>query len=349
MRDIYLKQSRSSYSISAENMTGERNSGCLAIDGTGVQAARDLEKKWKISPSIKLQCNELKTIANISGEGMITSIWMTHIMDPRSIILRFYWDTNEYPSIEVPLDDFFACGNGEYAQISGFTVNVNPSRGYNCFWKMPFHSNCKITVENIGRKEELLFYQINYEIGEIEKDCLYFHAQFHRENPVHKLQEYTLLNLPTGEGQYVGTYMLWQVNNNLWWGEGEVHFFIDGEKNPSLCGTGTEDYFGGAWNFENPNTKAYQDFSTPYYGFHQYKPDGVYKANTRFNLYRFHILDPIIYKSGIKVTVQDLGWRNDFDRYLPLQDDISSVAYWYSSTPQDVTGNISNFDELEII
>ena len=154
----------------------------------------------------------------------------------------------------------------------------------------------------------------------------------------------------SGRGSYVGTYMCWGVNNTGWWGEGEIKFFLDGDREyPTICGTGTEDYFCGSYNFENQATHEYQTFTTPYSGLPQViRPDGVYRSQTRFGLYRWHLADPIYFQQDIRVTIQALGWRSG-GRYLPLQDDISSVAYYYLDHSNPVVAPLGSVDDLEII
>lgn len=173
------------------------------------------------------------------------------------------------------------------------------------------------------------------------EDCAYFHAQFRRSNPLPAMEDHTLLDGVQGRGHYVGTYMAWGSNNAGWWGEGEIKFFMDGDKAFStICGTGTEDYFCGAYDFdiglnEPEYPRAYTEFCTPYAGLAQViRPDGAYRSQQRFGLYRWHIVDPVRFASALRVTIQALGWRTDKDRrYLPLQDDISSVAFWYQTLP----------------
>ncbi|MFL7808790.1 MAG: DUF2961 domain-containing protein, partial [Anaerolineae bacterium] len=135
-----------------------------------------------------------------------------------------------------------------------------------------------------------------------------------------------------------------------WWGEGEIKFYLDGDDAyPTICGTGTEDYFCGSYNFENRETKQYQEFTTPYAGLHQViRPDGVYRSQTRFGLYRWHIADPIRFQQDLRVTIQALGWRS-YGRYLPLQDDIASVAYWYQALPTAPFPELPGRDELEVV
>ncbi len=144
------------------------------------------------------------------------------------------------------------------------------------------------------------------------------------------------------------TYIAWGVNNNGWWGEGEIKFYLDGdEEYPTICGTGTEDYFGGAWNFEQPKGE-YGTYSTAYLGMPQViKPDGLYQSQQRFAMYRWHIMDPIRFEQDLRVTIQALGWRSE-GRYLPLQDDIASVAYWYQSEPHQPFARLQSKNEMEV-
>jgi hypothetical protein len=145
--------------------------------------------------------------------------------------------------------------------------------------------------------------------------------------------------------------MAWGTNNTGWWGEGEIKFFIDGDDQggfPTICGTGTEDYFCGSYGFENKATKQYQDYTTPYAGFSVIRGDGFFQSQQRFSLYRWHITDPIRFKQDLRVTMQALGWRSG-ERYLPLQDDIASVAYWYQTLPSAAFPELPDKDLLEII
>jgi hypothetical protein len=337
-------------SISPENFTGEKGKGGMATEGTGAKHAKGLGQGWKISPSVIIKAGETFTLADVQGSGAIQQIWMTPTGNFRFSILRIYWDDQEQPSVECPVGDFFACGWGQYAQLSSLAVCVNPGSAFNCYWEMPFRKRCRITMSNIADDDMVLYYQINYTLTEVPEHAAYFHAQFRRVNPLPFKQDYTLLENVSGQGHYVGTYLAWGVNNSGWWGEGEIKFFIDGDKDfPTICGTGTEDYFCGSYNFENQETKEYQTFTTPYAGLHQVlKPDGVYKSQMRFGMYRWHITDPIRFKQDLKVTIQALGWRKD-KRYLPLQDDIASVAYWYQALPTAPFPALPDRDDLEII
>ena len=253
------------------------------------------------------------------------------------------------PSLECPVADFFASAWGEFAQVSSLAVCVNPRRGFNCYWEMPFRKSARITMENVADQEMTLYYQIDYTLTDVPADAAYFHAQFRRTNPLPYKSDYTILDGVKGWGHYVGTYMAWGVNNNGWWGEGEIKFFIDGDTTfPTICGTGTEDYFCGSYNFENSVTKQYQEFTTPYSGLSQViRPDGVYNSQQRFGLYRWHVMDPIRFESDLRVTIQALGWRTG-GRYLPLQDDIASTAFWYQTEPHAPFPPLPGKDQLEV-
>ncbi len=336
-------------SISPENFTGEKGKGGMATDGTGAKPARDLGQGWKISPSIKIKAGETVTLAEVDGPGAVEHMWMTITGHWRFSILRAYWDGESTPSVECPIGDFFACGWGQAAQISSLPVCVNPANAMNCYWEMPFRKKCRITLENIAADDVVLYYQITYALTEVPADAGYFHAQFRRVNPLPYKQVYTILDGVRGWGHYVGTYLAWGVNNNGWWGEGEVKFYLDGDKDfPTICGTGTEDYFCGSYGFENPRTKLYQEYTTPYAGMPQViLPDGHYNSQQRFGLYRWHIMDPIRFEKDLRVTIQALGWRSG-GRYLPLQDDIASVAYWYQNEPHAPFPPLPPKDYLEV-
>lgn len=339
--NLPLLSKAKSRSISPENFTGEPGKGGMAVEGTGAQSARDLGQGWKISPFVRIEPGATFELADIRGPGMIQSIWMTGPgmgAAARNCILRVYWDDAEHPAVECPLGDFFACGWGKYAPVVSLPVCVNPGSGFNCYWPMPFRRRCRMTIENrfpeSSEQPMSLYYQINYSLQEIPEQAAYFHARFRRVNPLPYKEVHTILDGVEGWGHYAGTYMCWGVNNNGWWGEGEIKFYIDDDHDfPTICGTGTEDYFCGSYNFENKVEKRYEAFNTPYAGLPQIiRPDGLYNSQTRFGMYRWHIMDPIRFEKKLRVTIQALGWRND-RRYLPLQDDIASTAYWYQTHP----------------
>ncbi len=332
--NLYLTSQAQSRSICPENFTGEKGKAAMATEGTGKNAAGDLGQGWKISPSVRIRPGTTFTLAEIEGPGAIQHIWMTPTGNWRTSIIRFYWDDESEPSIECPVGDFFACGWGKYCQVTSLAVCVNPGSAFNCYWPMPFRRKAKITMENTAEKEMTLYYQIDYALGQVPAEAAYLHAQFRRENPLKSKGLYTILDGVEGRGHYVGTYMAWEVRSPGWWGEGEIKFYIDGDREfPTICGTGTEDYFCGSYNFENRETKKYQVFCTPYAGLPQVlPPDEIYKPGQRFGLYRWHIADPIRFEKDLRVTIQALGWQQG-GRYLQLDDDIASVAFWYQQEP----------------
>ena len=341
-------------SISPENFTGEKGQGGMATEGTGATCARDLGRGWKISPSVSINPGQTFVMADIEGQGAIQHLWMTPTGHWRFSILRIYWDGADTPAVECPAGDFFACGWQKYSQVSSLAVCVNPGSGLNCYWEMPFRKRCKVTVTNVADEAMTLYYQIDYTLTEVPDDAAYFHAQFRRANPLPYGEVYTILDGVRGQGHYVGTYLAWGVHNCGWWGEGEIKFYLDGDGEfPTICGTGTEDYFCGSYDFDvgvAPLTGngGYREFTTPYTGLQVIRPDGLYASQMRFGMYRWHIVDPIRFEQDLRVTIQALGWRSG-GRYLPLQDDIASVACWYQTLPAGPFPPLPGRDVLEII
>jgi hypothetical protein len=348
--DLYRLSRARTRSISPENFTGAKGAGGQATEGTGARAARDLGKGWKVSPSVGIKAGETFTLADISGPGAIQHIWMTPTGHWRFQILRIYWDGEATPSVETPIGDFFASGWGKHGQISSLAVAVNPGSAFNSYWTMPFRKSCRMTITNVGPKDVTLYYQITYALTDVPDDAAYFHAQFRRVNPLPYKGVYTILDNVKGEGHYVGTHLAWGVKNNGWWGEGEIKFYMDGDTDfPTICGTGTEDYFCGSYDFENQETHRYEEFTTPYTGLSLVtRPDGLYQSQERFSLYRWHIMDPIRFSQDLRVTIQALGWRND-GTDLPLQDDIASTAFWYQAEPHGAFPAVPGRDALEIV
>ncbi|MGO9740890.1 MAG: glycoside hydrolase family 172 protein [Roseiarcus sp.] len=347
-------------SISPENFSGAPGAGGMATEGTGAIHARDLGLGWKISPSVRIAPGETFVLADIEGPGAIQQIWMTPAHVPwRDLILRIHWDDQAEPSVEAPLGDFFANGWGRYAHVNSLAVCVNPGQAFNCYWQMPFLERAWMTIENRNPDEACtLYYQINYTLTEVPEDAGYFHAQFRRSNPLPYQEVYTIVDGVRGRGHYVGLYMAWGVNNCGWWGEGEIKFYLDDDREfPTICGTGTEDYFGGAYDFDpgavdSTQPRAYKEFSTAYSGLPQViRPDGAYNSQQRFGLYRWHILDPIRFEHELKVTIQALGWRTERrqQRYLPLQDDIASTVFWYQTLPTAPFPALPDRDYCEVI
>jgi hypothetical protein len=337
-------------SISAENPDGVKAGGAKSIPQKGnffgqeKHPARELGQGWKVRPCIPIAAGETVCVADIEGQGLIQHIWMTldekHIRD---VVLRMYWDGEECPSVEVPIGDFFLNGHGLRYGITSLPIHVCATGGYNSYLPMPFFKSAKITIENQGHEMvKGLFYQITYALGELPPNTGLFHAQWRigmttRENP-----EFILVDGINGNGQYIGTHLAWTQFSDGWWGEGEIKFFIDGDKEfPTICGTGTEDYFGGAWCFKDT-------YSGPYLGYPLWhREEG---RVPKHGMYRWHIMDPIRFEQDLKVTIQALGWWTDF-QFQPLTDEIASTVYWYQQEPHTefpvLPTRVARFPRLE--
>jgi hypothetical protein len=315
-------------SISAENPTGEKGKGGMAVPDEKSPAS-NLGKGWKVSPRITLPQNKTTILADIRNSGIIRHIWITVAQKAyQDCVLRFYWDNEENPSIEAPLGDFFTNGHGLRYNVNSLPVCVNPSGGFNCYWPMPFKKRCQITIEN-QRWEDIpsFYYQITYDICEIPENVAYFHAQWRKSTIIREKPEHTILDSVKGSGHYVGTFISWTQLSDGWWGEGEIKFYIDDDKEyPTICGTGTEDYFGGAWGFGG------ETYSTPFLGYPYVEKEGG--KVPKHCLYRWHILDPIRFKKNLRVTIQALGWWPN-RKFQPLADDIASLAFWYQIEPHN--------------
>jgi hypothetical protein len=362
--NLYRLSDAKTRSISPENFSGEKGKAGMADPAdkdkynvaNASNAARDLGPGWKVNPFVRIKPGEIFTMAEIEGPGAIQHIWMTPTGKWRFSILRIYWDDETEPSVECPVGDFFGMGWNEYSPLVSSPVCVNPGSAFNSYWTMPFHKKCRITMENINDADAMtLYYQIDYTLTEVPPDAGYFHAQFRRANP-DESSVYTINDGIKGKGQYVGVYLAWGVNNNGWWGEGEIKFYIDGDtKYPTICGTGTEDYFCGSYDFDT-NKKSvsgalesvYTEFCTPYSGLPQViRGDGHYNVMQRFGLYRWHIMDPVRFESDLKITIQDLGWHKG-GRYLKQQSDIASTCFWYQAEPHSKFPKLPDWQKLEV-
>lgn len=364
MGNLFRLSDAKTRSVSPENFTGEKGKGGMADPAdkdkpntaNAFNAARDLGQGWKVNPYVRIKPGETFTMAEIEGPGAIQHIWMTPTGNWRYSIIRIYWDDEAEPSVECPVGDFFCMGWNTYAPLSSLAVCVNPGSAFNCYWTMPFRKKCRITMENINETDQMtLYYQIDYTLTDVPDDAAYFHAQFRRQR-YNETSVYTIADGIKGKGHFVGTYMAWGVHNNGWWGEGEIKFYMDGDKDfPTICGTGTEDYFCGSYNFDTRTkndagveVRNYTVFCTPYSGLSQViKGDGLYNVMQRFGLYRWHINDPVRFDKDLKITIQDLGWHQG-GRYLPQKSDISSVCFWYQAEPHAAFPKLPDWKGLEI-
>ncbi|QGY47297.1 DUF2961 domain-containing protein [Maribellus comscasis] len=357
MGNLYRLSNAESRSISPENFTGEKGKGGMATleEGSAARAARELGQGWKVNPYVLIEPGETFVLAEIEGEGVIQHIWMTPAGDYRGNVIRFYWDGEETPSVEVPVGDFFASGwgSGYEPQINSFAICVNPRSGFNSYWQMPFRNKCKITMENTDQKGLRLYYQIDYSLTDVPEDAAYFHAQFRHVDALPEGEVFTILDDIKGAGQFVGMYLARGAFNSGWFGEGEVKFFIDGDSEfPTICGTGEEDYFCGSYGYNDRRNEydyeVYTPFSGPYTGFHYFRDLRKRpKYRSMIGQYRWHVMDPVRFKEDIRITIQSLGWKSE-GRYKQLEDELSSVAYWYQSEPHQTFPEVQAFEELEI-
>jgi len=318
-------------SISAENPTGERGKGGTAIPdpaepkpAASARAADDLGQGWKVRPFLRVNAGETATLMDVDGPGVIQHIWMVEGLS-RAHVLRFYWDGEETPSIEAPAPDFFAVGHEMVARVNSAAVVVNPRNAMNCYWPMPFRRHVRVTLTNeAGSDLELVAYQITYALMALPESAAYLHAQWRRAT-TDEANPYVILDGVRGQGRYVGTFLAWTQLRTGWFGEGEIKFYLDGDQEfPTICGTGTEDYFCGSYGF--PET-----YSTPYAGT-VLASDENGTPPCYWSLYRWHIPDPICFREDLRVTIQALGWGPD-GKYMRMADDIASVAYWYQAEP----------------
>jgi hypothetical protein len=347
--DIALIRQARSRSVSAENLTGEPGRGGMAAAGTGQGAARDLGVGWKVSPSVVIGAGARVTLADISGPGVVRHIWLTTAPQWwRRMVFRVHWDDDPEPAVLVPLGDFFGQGFAEYAPLSSQFVTVAPHGGLNCYWPMPFRRRAAVSLENLSADAAVVYYQLDYTLEDVPPDAGYLHAEWRRSWPVGEREVHAIVDGVRGRGHYAGTYLAAGVSYPGWWGEGEVKFYLDDDDQfPTICGTGTEDYFGGAYNWDVPGA-GYTTYCSPFLGMHQViRPDGLYRAQQRFGMYRWHGPDPVHFATSLRVTVQDLGWRRD-GRYLPRRDDLASTAFWYLDAPGGRPRRAPALDDLEV-
>jgi hypothetical protein len=273
------------------------------------------------------------TVLDENGPGQISHIWFT-IADNeeyhlKKIVLRMYWDGEKTPSVEAPIGDFFGLGTGEYFLYQSIPLAVGADKALNCFFPMPFQKHARVTVTNEGREAiDSLYWNIDWRAlgSPLPPETAYFHAQYRQATPnvavsgsktnLDGKNNYVWMEA-AGKGHFVGVTMSVTENADGWWGEGDDMFFVDGEKLPSINGTGTEDYFLGAWDFGG---KPF------FYGLFGAPVVGPEKKNSQWSLYRFHLDSPIPFTKSLRATIEH-GHAND------RGDDFYSVAYWYQTEP----------------
>ncbi len=293
---------------------------------------------------VKLARGETITLLDDSGPAIITHIWIT-IASPetyhlKKLVLRMFWDDEISPSVEAPVGDFFGLGLGDYFHFESVPLSVAPDKALNCFFPMPFRKRARITVTNEGSENvDAFYFNIDYEAfkKDLTADTMYFHAQYRQATPAKGWTNHWESNdapaviarknldgednyvwlEASGPGHFVGVTMSILQNQDGWWGEGDDMFFVDGEKRPSINGTGSEDYFLGAWDFGD------QPFS---YGLYGAPVKGPELAGSRSSVYRFHLDSPIPFTKSLKATIEH-GHANH------RSDNLFSVAYWYQKEP----------------
>jgi hypothetical protein len=293
------------------------------------------------SDNFRVPPGQTNVLLDVKGPGVITHIWLTFLgpepqawakagsANHQEMLLRIYWDGRTRPGVEAPVGDFFASCFGRRAEVTSLPVIVEDADSYNCFWHMPFQKSARIEIVNESAKPiNLLYYNIDW----IKKDTLaadtpYFHAQYRQEYPLQKGKDYVLLDT-TGKGHYVGTVLAVRTRSPSWFGEGDEKIYIDGESKPSIWGTGTEDYFLSAWGLKKT--------STPYFGVPDFDQWGIVGGHT--SAYRWHLQDPLVFNTGIKVTFEHFGWISPDENpekktmsWNEREDDYASVAFWYQT------------------
>ena len=284
------------------------------------------------------------TVLDVNGPGTLTHVWFTlssrEATHLKKLVLRMYWDHEATPSVETPLGDFFGLGLGDYYTWESELLSVAHERALNSFFPMPFQKHAHITVSNEGQQMvDAFYFNLDYRAHThpLPAETLYFHAQFRQAQPNRGwTNEWTNNGDPRvedvknldgkdnyiwmeaiGKGHYVGVTMSILQNQDFWWGEGDDMFFIDGDPHPSITGTGSEDYFLGAYDF-GEHSYSYRLFGAPV--------KGEERAGSRSSVYRFHLDSPITFTKSFRATIEH-GHANH------RSDNFYSVAYWYQTEP----------------
>ncbi|MFA7492247.1 MAG: glycoside hydrolase family 172 protein [Proteiniphilum sp.] len=284
---------------------------------------------------------ETKVVLDVSGSGVVTHMWFTFLGPEKhpwategsathqEMLLRIFYDGNEKPGVEVPFGDFFANCFGKRSEIISLPVIVEDADSYNCFWHMPFRKSIRIEIVNQSKEKNinLLYYNIDWiKKDKLPKETPYFYARYRQEYPTVSDGDYLILETE-GKGHYVGTVLAVRTRSPSWFGEGDEKIYIDGEEEPSIWGTGTEDYFLSAWGLKT-------NVNTPYFGTVYFDQWGIVGSHT--SAFRWHLTDPIIFNKKIKVTMETFGWISPDENkeqkahsWNKREDDYASVAFWY--------------------
>jgi hypothetical protein len=324
-----------------EELARPQSGRSMRVTSTGKLPASDEPDPNSNHDNSSVAPGQTKVLMDVQGPGVITHIWITFLepephpwakngsADHQQMLLRIYWDGKKRPAVEAPVGDFFANCFGKRSEVISLPVIVEDADSYNCFWRMPFRKSARIEIVNQSEKPiSLLYYNIDWiKKKSMPKDTPYFYAQYRQEYPVQKGKDYVLLETK-GKGHYVGTVLSVRTRSPAWFGEGDEKIYIDGEKKPSIWGTGTEDYFLSAWGLKTT--------STPYFGVPYFDSWGIVGGHT--SAYRWHINDPIVFNTAVKVTFEHYGWLSPdenpgykSDSWNEREDDYASVAFWYQT------------------
>jgi hypothetical protein len=314
-----------SRSISFENPTGAPGAGGKAESPLGIGRKGD--------PARMVESGETVLLADISGPGTIRHIWMTTLARPvilRGALIRIYWEGESFPTVELPLGDFFGFAHGSTPSFQSALHAVGPRYGMNSFVPMPFQRQARIELVNETPRPMTLFYQVDYTIGDEHGAILpKLHGWFNRQNPTVAGQDFVLLHERVGTGRFLGSVIGIQPLGSAWWGEGEVKFYMDDDGEfATIVGTGSEDYVGLSWGI--------QQAPFLYLGANRVdNEEGIESGPV--SMYRWHVQDPIFWQEKIRVTMQQIGHQgssptlDDYKRNLfEREDDWSSATFWYA-------------------
>jgi hypothetical protein len=317
---------------------GDRDAGERRYDpAADPRGDSDVRSNWD---NFNVPPGATHVLLDAKSPGVITHIWITFLgpepqdwapqgsANHQELMLRMFWDGNPRPAVEAPVGDFFANCFGRRSEVVSLPVIVEDADSYNSFWRMPFRKSARVEVENQSSKPlSLLYFNVDWiRLDSLPEDTPYFYAQYRQEYPVRSGRDYLLLET-AGKGHYVGSVLAVRMRSPSWFGEGDEKIYIDGEAKPSIWGTGTEDYFLSAWGLKTAGTPY---FGVPYYD--ERAIDGHTSA------YRWHLHDPIVFNTRIRVTLEHMGWISPDENpgykstsWNEREDDYASVAFWYQT------------------
>jgi hypothetical protein len=345
-----VKTTIESRSISFENPTGEK--------GGGGKAASHLGVGRKGFPAKPIAPGETVTLCDIRGSGTIRHIWMTGewsnfewLADStrnrllRSTVIRAYWDGQKHPSIECPLGDFMGFAHAKIQSYQSAVHSIGENGAFNIWLPMPFTESARLTLSNPSSKSFTLFYQVDYTIQDRHpKDVGRLHVCFRRENPTVKTRDFEILPRRQGMGRFIGAILGVRTLEADWWGEGEIKAYLDGDTEfPTICGTGTEDYVGLSYGI--------QQKTFLYHGCSLNREGDAQGRNGFISMYRWHLLDPLVWKKECRITIQQIGWNtaksgNPNSGLYERRDDWSAAAFWYETIPSATLPELPDMERL---